>query len=96
MYIRAVDKMGYVSESASTSIKKKKNCNTWPVNSCKIRGSIKRNVSAWTCNHGHHVSQAYIHFCSKEDGTLCVDSYLTSKYQRCSKNTFNYVSHHVS
>jgi hypothetical protein len=91
MYIRAVDKLGQTSDQASTDIKKKKSCNSWPVNSCNIRGSIKRSVGGWTCSHGHYVTEAYIHCCSTSDGTLCVDSYLSSKYPKCSKNTFNFV-----
>ena len=95
MYIRAVDNAGNTSTKVSTKVIKKSNCNTWPVNSCKIRGSKLRNTGySWTCTHGHTHSTGYIHFCSKSDGTLCADTESAEKfgYTKCSsKNKYNWV-----
>ena len=81
MYIRAVDNAGNVSSNVTTKINKKKKCNSWPNNSCEIRGNKKRSSgTAWTCNgHHHSVTTYYQGYCSDSKGNLSKEFWVCTK-----------------
>ena len=71
MYIRAIDNAGNISESATTTVKKKSSCLV--AGSCNYRSAYVSNVGySWHCTCGASHTAGYIHFCVNSSGQKCV------------------------